>query len=57
MKAYKPPRQKRPWDRERTMISIKKTTKTEIEKIGHMKDTYDDVLLRLVKFWNEHHKN
>ena len=57
MKPYRPPRQTKPWIADRTMISIKRSTKEKLEKIGHMKDTYDDVLLRLIDFWNEHHKN
>ena len=55
MRPYRPPKQKKPWGYDRTMINIKKSTKSELEKIGNMKDSFDDVVMRLVRFWKEKH--
>ena len=56
MTPYKPPAmKKKKWGVDRTMISIKRSTKSELEKIGNMRDSFDDVVTKLVKFWNEKH--
>ena len=43
----------RKWEKSRSMITIKNTTKAEIEKIGKFGDTYDDVVQKLIKFYKE----
>jgi hypothetical protein len=40
----------RNWEKNRTMISIRFDTKNELEHLGYMKDTYDSVITRLLKF-------
>ena len=55
MTPYKPPTVKKKWGVDRTMINIKRSTKSELEKIGRMRDSFDDVIVKLVNFWNENH--
>ena len=55
MKSKKPPTMKKKWGADRTMINIKRSTKAEMEKIGNMRDSFDDVVMKLVNFWNEKH--
>ena len=55
MISYKPPAMKKKWGADRTMINIKRSTKSELEKIGSMRDSFDTVVMKLVKFWNENH--
>jgi hypothetical protein len=55
MTPYKPPTVKKKWGADRTMVNIKRSTKSELEKIGDMRNSFDDVVMRLVKFWNENH--
>ena len=56
MNSYKPPAmKKKKWGVDRTMINIKRSTKSELEKIGNMLDSFDDVIAKLIQFWNENH--
>jgi len=50
------PQRSRAWEKSRSMISIKVSNKKELEKIGTMRDTYDDVVEKLIKFWKQHHR-
>ena len=54
MTPYKPPAKKK-WGVDRTMINIKRSTKAELEQIGNMRDSFDSLIMKLVKFWNEKH--
>lgn len=53
--AYKNSEKKKPWGYNRTMINIKNSTKKELEEIGNMRDSFDDVVKKLIDFWNENH--
>jgi hypothetical protein len=56
MTSYKPPAmKKKKWGADRTMINIKRSTKSELEKIGDMRDSFDSVIAKLIQFWNENH--
>ena len=55
MNSYKPPAMKKKWGADRTMINIKRSTKSELEKIGSMRDSFDDAVMKLIQFWNENH--
>lgn len=41
---------------ERTLISVKKSTRGKLKKFGIMGDTYDDVIQKLIISWDKHHK-
>jgi hypothetical protein len=40
-----------------TTLQVKITTRAELDKIGNIhKETYDDIIQRLVHFYKEHNK-
>jgi hypothetical protein len=39
------------------VVRVRKRTYHEPMKLGSMADDFDDVITRLVKFWNGHHRN
>ena len=49
-RTYSKKPRSRNWEKDRTMISIRYDTKNELEHLGFMKDTYDSVITRLLKF-------
>jgi hypothetical protein len=40
----------------RTMLSVQKSTKEELMKIGHMGDSFDSVINKLIDHWKKTHK-
>ena len=48
-----PHKKKTKWEENRTMINIRKDTKAELEKLGTMRESFDDVVLALVTFIKE----
>ena len=46
----------RKWEKTRAQIVIKPETKAELEQLGKMKDTYDDVIRKLIDCYKEHNK-
>ena len=47
----------RSWEKGRKMIMIKERTKKELELIGHMRETYDGVIWRLIQDYKKHNKD
>ena len=39
-----------------TTIQITKKTRNELKKLGNMSDTYNSVIVRLIKFFKENKK-
>jgi hypothetical protein len=58
-KPYKsePSKPKRPrnWEKKRTLIAVTHETKKQLNEYGKFRETYDDIVKRLIDFWNEHH--
>jgi len=43
------------WRKEWTAVSVKKTTRDVLKEFGKKGDTYEDIVIKLVIFWNENH--
>ena len=39
-------------EQKRNHILVSDSTKTELEKVGKMRDTYEDVIQKLIRFYN-----
>jgi hypothetical protein len=58
MRGSLAPRKKtksKPSDDDRSMINLTVGTKKELAELGTLNDTYETVILKLIKFWNENH--
>ncbi|GAF71496.1 unnamed protein product [marine sediment metagenome] len=40
---------------ERQIIALDPDVKTDLEAIGKFKDTYGDIVRKLIDFWNKNH--
>ncbi|MFA4973276.1 MAG: hypothetical protein WC683_11730 [bacterium] len=40
----------------RTSVQMSMATRDRIKTVGRMGDSYEDVINRLIDFWEQHHK-
>ena len=39
----------------RTTIQLSKTTRDALAELGGKDDSFEDILIKLIRFWNEEH--
>jgi len=48
---YKDPKNKKEYMKDKTMITIKKTTRDKLNLVGWRTETFNDIVLRLIHFY------